>query len=188
MGLLAALLLCAAEPGVGEAPPPAAEPPRWGVTLGLGLDALTFSFFRVEALSFWGELDFTCRVVRWLRLGVLLGGAYAPQNRPSFPGEHGVFRALAGADLVLPLRFGELFAGVAAGLQHTNLLGDEDFPAHPGYSSAWGTGLGLLVRVGGDFHVSERVSIGGVVAYELFAWIFDRYHSVELRWRLTFAF
>ena len=188
MGMVAALWLCAAEPGLGAPPPPAPEPLKWGVTLALGPDALATWWPRIETVSGWSELELSYRALRWLRFGAHFGAAYSPPNRPTFPGHHGVFRALAGADVLMAIGAADLFAGVAAGVQHTNLLGDEDSPPHLGYSSPWGTGPALVARVGADFHISATLSMGGALAYEFFFLFADGYQSAELRWRLTILF
>lgn len=187
LGILVALLVSAAESGAGQLPEARPELRKLGLSFAVGLDTQWVPDGRFANVGFWGELDVSFRALRWLRLELLSGAAWSPENRPSFPGQHGTFRVLAGADLVGALRWGELFVGAAGGIQHTNLFGDEDYPSHPGYSTSWGSGPCLLARLGVDVRVLENFSIGGALAYSLFVSI-DTQHSGELRARFTFLF
>lgn len=185
MGLLAALLLCAVDPGAGQSPEPRPQSPQIGLAAELGLDTQWLPSGRIDNVAFWGELEFGFRPLPWLRLDVIAGAAWSPENRPSYPGQHGTFRVLTGLDFISPFRWGDLFLGVAGGIQHTNLFGDEDYPAHAGYSTPWSSGLCLLGRAGVDFRVLKNFSVGGELAYSLFLRLSDAQHSAEVRARFT---
>ena len=192
MELLVALLLCAAESGAGElpaVPQPPAELRRFGVAAARGVDIQLTPGGRIDNVALWGELELSFRVLRWLRLELLTGAAWSPENRPSFPGQHGTLRALAGADFIFSeFRWGDLFVGAAGGIQHTNLFGDEDWTGNPRYSTGWSTGPCLLARSGVEFRVRGNLSIGGSLAYGFFLRDLEVQHSGEMRVRATLVF
>ena len=192
MGFLVAVLICAAESGPGELPAlplPPAELRRVGVAAGLGVDTQWTPGGRIANAALWGELEFSFRVLRWLRLELLTGAAWSGENRPSFPGQHGTLRALAGVDFIIgDFRWGELFVGAAGGVQHTNLIGDEDYTENPRYSTGWSTGPCLVARSGVEFRVRGNLSIGGGLAYGFFLRDLEVQHSGEVRVRAALVF
>jgi hypothetical protein len=192
MGLLIAILLSApdAAEGTGMVPEARAPEHRFGITLGLGVDAQPQGGgLFIANTAAWGDLDLSFRPLRWLRLNLVTGGGYSPPVGEVYPGHHGLFRVLAGADFLLELRWGDLFAGAAGGLEHTNLLYDEVFSVGPGYSTGWVTGGCLLVRAGIEFRLHERIRLGGEVAYSLFAGGYvEVRQALELHARVSYLF
>lgn len=188
MGMLLALLLTA-DPSVGSGVSPEAPSParRFALAAGLGIDAqLQVGGLWIANVAAWADLEFTFRVLRWLRLGLISGAAWSPDNRPSYPGQHGLFRVMAGADALLALRWGEFFVGAAGGIQHTNLYYDDVWSAPPGYSTSWHPGPAFLVRAGAEFRTRELFSLGFTVAYGFFrALSVEQRHSVEVHGRIS---
>lgn len=202
MGLLLALLLSTADPsagiGAGHEVSLAARPSLFALTAGVGGDVgleasglAGVAPFHVQNGSLWGDLEFSVRPLRWLRFEALAGAAWAPPIQASFPGQHGLFRALLGADFLLPERWGDLFLGVAGGVQYMNLFGDDDIHGvGASYMTAWHSGFVLLVRSGVDLRVREHLTVGGALAYGFFHQpdhSVER-HSLELHARVSFLF
>lgn len=185
IGPVLALVLCTADSGAGVLPESQARAQKLTVAVALGVDLQWMPPVRIANVAAWGEFDLGYRVLDWLRLELIAGGAWSPHHPPDYPGQHGTLRALAGADfIVLALRRGELFLGAGAGIQHTNLFYDDVYPLPPGYSTGWYGGVILLARVGFDFALRENFSIGALFAYSFFA-TFDLQQSTEARLRLT---
>ena len=96
---------------------------------------------------------------------------------------------MAGVDFIIgDFRWGELFVGAAGGVQHTNLIGDEDYTENPRYSTGWSTGPCLVARSGVEFRVRGNLSIGGGLAYGFFLRFLEVQHSGEVRVRAALVF
>lgn len=128
-------------------------------------------------------------VWRWIRVGALLAAGYLPEHyRQFYPGDHGVFRLLAGADFLIPLSWGSLFAGLLVGPGFSNWTFDG---SHVGqyppasYDTAFGWVLAARARAGVEGVVLQRLVVGGGVAYALTYWPPDfgvnNFVEVELR-------
>lgn len=170
MGLLVALMLSTAELSPRTATTP--EPPaflRWAVTLGAG-----FGQDLVGTSSLWGDVEASLRVLRWLRVDLSSGAAWVPFPLSLYPGAHGpargAFRALAGADFLAPLPWGQLFLGVAGGLDHTNLLYevfDSNEDPRDLVRFHWFDRWCLVARAGIEVHASEHLALGGSLSFFL---------------------
>lgn len=193
MAPLVALLLSAADlaAGTGAVPEAAAAPPMsmFALTVGLGGDVGVY-VAGLQNGSLGGDLEFSVRPLRWLRFEVLSGAAWAPPWA-SYPGQHGIFRALGGADLLAPWRGGDLFVGLAGGVQHMNLFVDEDvLGVGASYMTGWATGFCFMARSGAEFRVHEHLTVGAVLAYSFFHQpnFGENRHAVELHARVSFVF
>ena len=198
MSPLVALLVLAAQPPPLTVPGPdsASAVQRWQVTLGLGAGAEWNRWAHFVDTTFGGDLELGFRPVPWLRLAFLAGAAWAPPDRPTYPGNHGLFRVMGGLDAVAPLSWCDLFLGVVGGVQHTNLFFDDYDPSRPpperivpGYTTSYRSGPSLLVRGGLEAHLLRSVTMGGDVACGYFgAGAGDDLYSFELRFRVGFLF
>jgi hypothetical protein len=167
MALVLALLLSAAAPAAGTGAAVEEAPfHRWVLSLGLGLDKQLFG-----PSSLYVDLEASVRPLRHVRFGLVATAGWSPPAPPDYPGQHATYRALALLDLVLAVKWGALFFGLAGGVHHTNLLFDE-FAKEPAYRPdlpSWATGATVLVRGGAEVRVRQNVALGGSLACSVWA-------------------
>ena len=138
-----------------------------------------------------GGIELGWLPLRWVRLELDGGGGYLSPGR-------GIVRLLAGADAVLPLAGGELFAGFAGGFVRTNLAhGGLVFPNCIGLSGPcdgfpnppeWAWGPILRVRAGFDVLHFAPLVLGLEADYTFIGAPFFGLKSLELRARIGAAF
>lgn len=162
MGLLLALCLSAGESLPGPAPEPPLRPLRWAVTLGPG-----FAHDIEGGTALWGGAEVSLQVIRLLRFELSSSAAWVPFPLTRYPGANGptraAFRVVAGADILVPFRWGQLFVGAAGGVEHTNLIyevfgADED--PRDRVRFLWFTRWCVLARGGVDVRMSRHVALG----------------------------
>jgi MGT family glycosyltransferase len=167
MTSLTALALLAAANDV-EQPAPSSRF-RAAVTLSGGLAHNDNDFLFGTGGATSGSLELGIMVLRFLRLE-LDGGATWIAGTCDGCGvwQRGAVRLMAGGDGVLPLSFGELFAGIAAGFGQSSASDQTYFCVHCVPSEQhWQWGPAVRVRLGIDLFRFKPLVIGLVAAYSL---------------------
>lgn len=117
------------------------------------------------------SLEGSVFVTHWLRTSLLLGAAYLGEHhRQFYPGDHGIFRLRAAADIAFQVPWGVFFGGVSVGPSASNWVYDfahyGDYPPDS-YDSPFSWMLAAGARIGFEGLFLRWLVVGTTVGYGL---------------------